>query len=347
MQKQVHGGDIYSHPCRIDFSSNMNPLGMPESVRKAALEGVLLSEHYPDVHCRALREAIGRREEVPFDWVICGNGAAELIFALCWAKKPKKALLTAPSFAEYEQALASTGCEITFYECREEAGFALQEDFLDALKEDLDLVFLCSPNNPTGVLIPPALLKGIVSRCRKRGIFLVMDECFQPFLEQGEEESLKGKLGENNGIFVLRAFTKLYAMAGLRLGYGICSDTKFLNKLRGVLQPWNVSLPAQMAGIAAAEELTFARKSRELIAAERAFLQQGLRGLGLKTYDSKANYVFFKGPADLFERCLKEGILIRDCSSYRGLGEGYFRAAVRLREENRELLGILKEAVRR
>ncbi len=343
MTGQIHGGDIYTNACRIDFSANLNPLGMPKRVEEAACEGVRLSAHYPDVRCRALREAIAGNEQLPVEWVLCGNGAAELIFALACAVKPRKALLTAPGFAEYEQALRCVDCSVTFYPCRESSGFALQEDYLQYLTEDLDLVFLCNPANPTGLLIDPGLLEQIADRCRERKILLVVDECFNGLLEHAEEVTLKGRLGAQPGLFLLRAFTKLYAMAGLRLGYGLCADVELMERLRGVLQPWNVSLPAQMAGVAALREREYVVRSRAFVAKEREFLRQSLEELGLKTYDSRVNFLFFRGPEELARRCGEEGILIRDCRNYRGLEPGYYRIAVRAREENCELLRVLKD----
>ena len=132
MQTEVHGGDIYTRPYRIDFSANINPLGTPPAVLEAACRGVSRAADYPDIHCRKLRQAISRREEVPADQIICGNGAAELIFALAQAVKPRRALLTAPGFAEYEQALGilGDGCRTEFYLCRKEQGFRLEEDYL-------------------------------------------------------------------------------------------------------------------------------------------------------------------------------------------------------------------------
>lgn len=337
-----HGGDVYTRPYRIDFSANMNPLGMPKRVAEAACEGVRRSENYPDVHCRALRGAIAENEELRTEWVICGNGAAELIFALVGAVKPKQALLAVPGFAEYEQALRGVDCRIRFYPCREENGFALQEDYLQYLTEDTDMVFLCNPANPTGLLIEPGLLERIADLCHERKILLVVDECFNGLLEHAGEISLKGRLGAQPGLFLLRAFTKLYAMPGLRLGYGLCSDERLLEETRKVLQPWNVSLPAQMAGVAALEEREFVARSRAYVAGEREYLREGLEALGLKTYDSQANYLFFRGPEDLGALCAEEGILIRDCRNYRGLGPGYYRVAVRTREEDRELLRVLE-----
>lgn len=341
---QIHGGDIYERDYRMDFSVNLNPLGTPEKVLEAACRGVAHAAEYPDVECRKLREAISRREAIPRDWILCGNGAAELIFALVLAVRPRRALLVAPGFAEYEQALraAGCGCEIRFYECRKENGFQLGEDYLEQITEDLDLLFLCNPNNPTGLLLPDPLLERIVERCREKHVLLVMDECFNGLLPQGEQVSLKGRLAEMPDLFLLKAFTKLYAMAGLRLGYGLCSDVRLLERIRQMLQPWNVSIPAQEAGTAAMEEAEFECRSRAYVAGELDFLKRGFRKLGIRFYDSQANYLFFEGPEDLYERCAREGILIRDCSNYRGLGPGYFRTAVKKRAENEELLRVLE-----
>lgn len=340
---QIHGGDIYTREYRIDFSANINPLGTPKRVLEAACAGVGHAADYPDVECRALREAISRREAVPREWILCGNGAAELIFALALAIRPRKALLVSPGFAEYEQALlaAGCGCEIRFYKCRKEQGFQPGEDYLEQITDDLDLVFLCNPNNPTGLLLPEELMERIILRCREKKVLLAVDECFNGLLMQGEQVSLIKKLGEMPNLFLLKAFTKLYAMAGLRLGYGLCSDTELLLRLKQVLQPWNVSIPAQMAGIAAMEEVDFAKESCVYVSGEREFLKQGLKKQGIHFYDSQANYLFFEGPSDLYERCASEGILIRDCSNYRGLGPGYFRIAVKKRAENEELLRVL------
>ena len=181
-----HGGDIYSHGQVVDFSANINYRGMPDAVRKAARAGVEESIHYPDPVCRRLREAIARREQVEKEQVICGNGAADLIFSLVLARKPKQALLCAPTFSEYEQALQTVDCRVLRYPLKECHGFSLQQDILEAITKDVDLVFLCNPNNPTGVTIQRELLWRILERCREKDTLLVVDECFLDFLEDGE-----------------------------------------------------------------------------------------------------------------------------------------------------------------
>ena len=143
--RKLHGGDIYRHPGVIDFSVNTNPLGTPESVKRAVQESVAKIEHYPDVRCEALREAISRFEQVNMEEILCGNGAAELFFAAVQAVWPQKALVIAPSFSEYEEALRSVGAEIEYYYLCEEDNFQIREDYVDKLSEEIDMIFLCNP----------------------------------------------------------------------------------------------------------------------------------------------------------------------------------------------------------
>lgn len=299
--------------------------------------------HYPDVECERLRRALAQAEGVPVESIICGNGAADLIFGLVLALKPEKALLPAPTFAEYEQALRAWGCETEYHFLSEEEGFRPGEEFLEHIGKDTDLVFFCNPNNPTGVAVKGEYLKKLADRCRDTGTFLVLDECFEDFLEAPETYSMKGCLKEYPRMFLLKAFTKKYAMAGIRLGYGFCGDPEILEGMKAVMQPWNVSVVAQEAGIAALKEETYVKESMKKLRMEREFLLEGMKKLGFFTFASEANYIFFKGREDLQEKCLEKGIYIRDCSNYRGLKKGYYRVAVRTGDENRRLLAVLKE----
>lgn len=342
MLTQIHGGDIYRHKGVIDFSSNMNPLGTPEGVIRAAQDAVNRIGCYPDVFQKDLIDAIAEYERVPAGSVICGNGAAELIFMFAQAAKPRKALILAPTFAEYEQALHSVGCGVRLHTLREQNGFSLTESFLYDLNQDLDAVILCNPNNPTGRLVDPDLLSRIVDRCRELGIWLMIDECFQDFCDQWDDLSAKSFLSGNPKLFLLKAFTKRYAMAGIRLGYGLASDEKMLDRMRQTVQPWNVSIPAQEAGIAALKEKEYVEKARSIVKTEREYLKTELAALGFHVCDSMANYVFFRGSAGLVEKALKKGILIRDCSNYHGLGAGYYRVAVRMHEDNVKLIEALR-----
>ncbi len=338
MKKHVHGGNVYEYRDCIDFSANCNPLGTPESVKQAIMESLEYLPNYPQVGYAPLRQAIGAYEAVSPEHIICGNGAAELIFSLCLAVRPEKALVLAPTFAEYEQALTSVGCAAEHYVLKEELDFRIQEDFLERLTSKLDVVFICNPNNPTGILTKRSFLLRVLELCRENGILLVVDECFQDFIKEPDAYTLKEQIREYENLFLLKAFTKRYAMAGVRLGYGICSNRKLLEQMCLVTQPWNVSTMAQAAGISALKETEYVEKGRQLIFQEAEYLRREMEGLGIKVYPSEANYLFFKGPERLFKACVEHGILIRDCSNYPGLSEGYYRIAVKKHENNMRLI---------
>ncbi len=342
MEKHIHGGDVYHHQGCIDFSANCNPLGTPRKVKEAIIESLDHINDYPQVGCFPLKKAIAEYEHTDFSQVICGNGAAEVIFTFCRAVSPKKALVPAPTFAEYQQALYSVGCQVEFFYLDEKKQFRLDEDFISALTPDLDIIFLCNPNNPTGLLVEKEVLKKLLDRCRQLDIFMAVDECFLDFVPEPEKYTLKEYLKDYENLFLFKAFTKRYAMAGVRLGYGLCGNGKLLEKMESMCQPWNVSSLAQAAGLAALKETAYVEEGRQVTFQELDYLKKELSALGYPVYPSQANYVFFKGPEDLYEKLEKKKILIRDCSNYTGLCKGYYRVAVKNHEENRALIQALK-----
>ena len=277
---------------------------------------------------------------------MCGNGASELIYGLVRAIRPRKALVVVPSFSEYIRALRANDSEIVYYQLAPERDFIVAEDIMSYITPELDMVFLCNPNNPTGVLIQQPLLVRIAEKCEKYGIHFLLDECFHEFLMAPDSYSMRTFLERFPHLFLVDAFTKIYAIPGLRLGYGLSADADLMEKIRDVIQPWSVSIPAQEAGIAALSEDTYVHNTRWLIREERKYLARALHLLEMETFDSQANYLFFKGPEDLEEQCQKRGLLIRDCSNYRGLSKGYFRIAVRTREENDQLIKIFQDIIR-
>lgn len=344
MQAQVHGGDIYSAEYAYDFSTSISPLGIPEGVRAAYAESVGTLAQYPDVRCRKLKKALSEASSLPEDWIVCTAGAAEAIHAIAYATLPRHALILAPSFSEYEKALRMSGCQdIHFYYCREENGFLIGEDILDCITDDLDIFFLCNPNNPTGVLVPFELMLEIVEACRKKHVLLAVDECYVSLLRHPKQVSMIRRLEDIDSLIIVDAFTKLYAVPGLRLGFAFSSNKPLLEKVRTCMQPWNVSGTAQACGIAALKEEDYVRRVRNTVVDEMAFLRSSFDRMGITWYGSSANFMFFRGPDDLFDRCASAGILIRDCSNYRGLEPGFFRVAVRSRRENEKLCGTLAE----
>ena len=347
----VHGGDWAGYRARfghdaLDFSANVSPLGLPQGVADAIVAALPTADRYPDPLCRELRTALSRAEQLPEPWILCGNGAADLIYRLGWALKPRRALLPAPTFAEYAAALESVGCEVKRKTLHEADDFAVTEAFVQAVNQSIDLVFLCQPNNPTGQITPPELVQRLVRRCADCGAVLVVDECFLDFLQQRDALTAKPLLQTAPNLVILKAFTKLYAMAGVRLGYALCANTALLAQMQAAGQPWGVSSLAQAAGAAALRETAYADAVRALIADQRPKLAAGLRALGLQVIEGSANYLLFRAPETLGAALQQRGVCLRSCGNYPGLSAGWYRTAVRTAPENEQLLQTMREVLK-
>ena len=349
MQTLTHGGDWMGYREQfgrdaLDFSANVSPLGLPKGVADAITAALPQADRYPDPLCRTLRAALSEAEGLPAEQILCGNGAADLIFRLALAVKPRRALVTAPTFAEYATALETVGCTVERFTLNEANDFAVTEEFLDAIVPGVEIVFLCQPNNPTGQLTALPLVEQVLRRCAACGTLLVVDECFLDFLPDHALHTAKGLLGEGD-LVILKAFTKLYGMAGVRLGYALSADTALLEQMQACGQPWGVSSLAQAAGLAALEETAYVEKVRALIAEQRPRLTAGLRALGLRVLDGRANYLLFQAPETLGEALRQRGAVLRSCANYPGLGPGWYRTAVRTGPENEQLLKLLAEVL--
>ncbi len=343
MSERTHGGDWTGE--FLDFSANVSPLKLPLGVReaiRAAAEGL---ERYPDPLCRNLCAAIGAADGVPPDFVLCGNGASDLICRVALAGRPKRAAVVAPTFSEYAAALSLSDCDIIHYPLSAERGFRLDAEFLSVLTPGIDMLFLGQPNNPTGVTIEKPLLSRILQRCREIDCRLILDECFLGFLDCPQAFSLQDALPNFPNLLILRAFTKLYGLAGVRLGYALCSDGAFLSETRRCGPPWSVSTLAQAAGVAALRESAYVGAVRRLISRERPKLYGELRAMGFRVIPGEANFLLFQSPRPLEEALKKRGILIRNCGNFRGLESAWNRVAVRTAAENRRLVTALKEVL--
>lgn len=344
-----HGGDWAGFKEKygyepLDYSSNVNPLGIPGKVSAAIKASVDDVQKYPDPLCRELTHRISEYENLDEQYIICGAGASDIIHRIALAVRPERVLLTAPGFGGYEEALRIIGSEISYYSLREEYGFEIRDDYMSYL-DGVDMVFLCEPNNPTGVTTDRNLLSRIIKACRKHGTYVVFDECFVDMLDEPETHTMKSEIGEYDRLIILKAFTKNFAIPGLRLGYALCSNEELLNEMFECGQSWAVSVVAQAAGIAALDEDTYLGKGRETIRSERAYLREELVKMGINDAYGEANYLFFRASDKLAEELMKRGIMIRDCSNYKGLGAGWYRIAVRLHEENEILIHRMKECI--
>ena len=341
MWNGTHGGDIYRNRVELDFSVNVNPLGMPEAVEAALHEAVEDCRNYPDIRAEKLKQAVGRMQQVSPEKLLFGNGASELFMAIVHGIKPKKTIIPVPSFYGYEYAAGASEGEIIYYETKEEDDFCLREDFLSVLTKDVGLLFLANPNNPAGNLMSREELRRILCRCRENGIGVVLDECFIEFC--GRECSMLGEIDEFPDLMLVRAFTKSFSIPGVRLGYLACSHPPLLRKISRQLPEWNISAFAQAAGCACAGQTGLIEKTAAYVRKERQYLEEGLRRLGFRVFPGSACFLLLYCEWPLYDRLLERGILIRDCENFRGLEKGFYRIAVKRRKENEVLLKAIGE----
>lgn len=339
--KGIHGGDIYRNHVKLDFSANINPLGIPETVKSALYEAVENCSRYPDIATEKLKNAVSGMLKVPKEYLIFGNGASELFVAIIHGIKPKKVVISVPSFYGYEYAAGVADAEILYYETKEKHNFGLQEDFLSVLTEDVAILFLANPNNPTGNLMSREELRNVISHCRDKGICVVLDECFIEFC--GKDCSMLQEIKNFPNLILVRAFTKIFSIPGVRLGYLVCSNLLLLKKIGRQLPEWNVSCFAQVAGYECANQTAFVEKTVTYVEKERHFLEDGMKQTGVRVFPGKANFLLIYCEHPLYDRLLEKGILIRDCKNFKGLSKGFYRVAVKNRKENEVLLKTIGE----
>lgn len=337
----IHGGDIYRNKVELDYSVNVNPLGIPEGVKEALQEAVGCCDGYPDIRWQSLSEHMSKRLSVPKEVLLWGNGASELFAAIVHGLKPQKVVLPIPSFYGYEYASRMVNAEMVYYPCKEEAAFLPGEELFSHLTADVDMLWLANPNNPTGTLLDRAYVRRLLQHCLDREITVVLDECFIEFCKG--EHSMVAEIQDFPNMIIVRAFTKLYAIPGVRLGYLVCAKQELREAVRRQLPEWNVSTLAQAAGLACMQERDYVQKSMCCVQTERAFLTTQLEALEIKVYPGAANYLLIRSEQRLYEELLKKGILIRDCRNFKGLQEGYYRIAVKTRQENEQLVEAVKE----
>lgn len=346
----MHGGNIYGNEIEYDFSVNLNPLGPPESVRDALAAALNHVEEYPDPEYRELRRGLANYWQLAEEELVPGNGASELIPGIIRTLSPKNCMVTAPCYSGYETALnvAASSCRIHRIPLRAEDDFTLPENICQEIaRVKPNLLILTNPNNPNGKRISANRLREIVDACRAAGTVLLVDECFLA-LSGGDEDSLIHCIrSEALPAVVLRAFTKTFAIPGVRLGYAVCSGSPAA-RIRRELPEWNLSVFAQYAGRAALEAAAggtsgYLAASVEMIAREREYLTAELESLGFRVFPSDANYILFQSrDRELHQKLLDKGILIRDCRDYHGLTAGFYRTAVRTHRENTVLLRCLR-----
>ncbi len=378
-----HGGNIYKVFREknikeiLDYSSNINPYGIPESLKKRITENLEVLERYPDPDYVELRQKLANLNKVNLSDIILGNGATEIIFLFMKVINPKKILIVSPTFGEYERAVKATeisgdtvdlSCsngdnknienkkiEIEYFELKESDDFKLNiENLKNELENKYDLLIICNPNNPTGKFLKLAQTEEILKECNKYDTKLFIDEAFIEFLSDGMKESIINTEENKKNLFVTRAFTKFFAIPGLRLGYGMYFDKELEQKISEKKEPWSVNNIAEMAGLTVLDDTEYIGKTLKWITEEKIYMYEKLNEIsGIKVYETEVNFITGKIDEKLFseglnvkvlrEKMLEQGILIRDASNFNFLDERFFRLAIKDRASNERVIEAMKE----
>jgi threonine-phosphate decarboxylase len=356
-----HGGDVWGFSRKhnipverlLDFSAPINYLGASPKAVEAIKKSAELVKFYPDPNPvelrRELAEYVGKVSPAN---IIIGNGSTELIYMIPEFFSPNfKAIIPVPSFTEYEKATLRVHGEPIFIKLPEDFSLNL-ESIKEAVTSDTRIVFVCNPHSPSGTLYDKQTILELVNFCHKNKIVTCVDENYIEFSESGEDCTVDSYVKKYDNLFVIRSLTKFYAMPGLRFGYAV-ADQDFICALQDVRQPWSINSLAAFAARAALKDTEFIEKTRSSIAREKAQLARMMKEIGvLQVFPSETNFLLVKilnkktTSTALRENVAKEGILIRDCSTFVGLDDSYFRVSVRSSEENRKLVKALKEALK-
>lgn len=355
MERFLHGGNIYKEVSPtgkwLDFSANINPLGLPDSVRRVILDHLDGIVHYPEPDAPPLKKSICEHYGIPVEHLILGNGASELFYLFFYTMRPSRVLIPVPSFGEYERSAFAAGAEPVFFALHPETDFSIDPGALKEHLPGIDCLILGNPNNPTGRLIPRETLEEIAALCDKFDCWLLVDESFMDFRQDHKSFTVRHLVGKYKRLFVVHSMTKFYAIPGLRLGFGI-APPKLRESMEKGKDVWNVNLLAQHAGLAALSDDDYAQRSRCLLKEEQAFLIDALQHFkDIEPLVPTVNFMLLKCTSaelaqDILSGMKARGILLRSCGNYRGLESGeYLRTAIRSRQENCMLLQALSEIV--
>ncbi len=349
-----HGGDIYRNKVDMDYSVNLNPLGTPQEIKDALVNSLCRSAEYPDSEQSLVRSIAARAEGLLPENVMAGCGATELLMAAVEWISPQKALLFAPCYTGYERALKSFGTEIVYRYTDRSKCFELSADDLEAIEDDIDVVIICDPVNPTGRNIAPELMEELFERACSNNARVILDESFYHMSEGSEagygaagSSRTSDLLKRYDNLFVLRSFTKLFAVPGIRAGI-LLASTGDVAGVRSFLPEWNLPVTSEAvvtAGYELMEESDFLERTMEAVRSGRKYLTDSIKSLGLRVYESDTSFILFEGPRDLGTKMLEKGILIRECSDFEGLSEGFYRICTGNEDNNRRFMEILGDSI--
>ena len=333
----------------IKFGANVNPLGLSENVKQQLASRLDILSSYPDRDYTTLRNTISEYCNVPAEFVLPGNGSSELIALLIQERNPKHTLILGPTYSEYSRELSFSGSTQEYYHLREEDNFVLNvDDLCQTLEGNYDFLIICNPNNPTSSAITREDLQKLLTFCAEKNIFVMIDETYVEFAPDISEITAVTLTKEFTNLMVLRGVSKFYAAPGMRLGYGITGNLDFLKKMKEKQVPWSLNSLGALAGELMLQDKDYIHRTRELILSERTRLLQALVEIPTyKTYPAYANFILLKiqkpvlTSYDVFDACIRQGLMIRDCSSFECLDGEYIRFCIMNLEDNTRLLNIL------
>lgn len=343
-----HGGDLLTYKDKyggklIDFSSNINPLGVPRGLEKAIMDAFKEVEVYPDIQYRKLKEALANYLDCEKANILVGNGAVEIIDNFIMLAE--RVVLFIPSFSEYELRAGVHKKEVLVLEYGDD--FTIEVDILKKNLKENDLLILGNPNNPSGLRIAEETLLEIYACVQSVKGHLLLDEAFYEFCPKDYDSIELFKDTAYKNVSVIRAATKFFALAGIRLGYA-CGSQGTVEKISSIELPWRINSMANTAGLTIFKDTDYIKKSKDYIRRQRDYLFSELKKIkAVKPYTSHTNFILIKlldlEEDYLFEELLKEGILVRKCSSFKGLGRDHIRVAVKDKKSNDLLIKALKD----
>lgn len=335
----------------VSFSANVNPLGISYKLKKELASHIDAITSYPDREYTSLRKAIGEYVHTDYQNILVGNGSTELISLVIHMLRPKKALIIGPTYSEYEHEISLGGGRSHYFRLRESDDFILNEAALcDALTEDIDLLVICNPNNPTSSQITRKVMRNILDHCKEKGIFVMVDETYVEFSRQAEEITSIPLTPYYNNIIILRGISKFFAAPGLRLGYAICGNRQLVKEMDSFKNPWTINSLAAIAGEIMFKDTDYIKETTDLISSERERICRILDDCPkVKYYTPNANFILVRilddeiTSEELFETAIRKGLMIRDCSSFPFLDNKYIRFCFMKKEDNDALLHCLLE----
>ena len=350
-----HGSDIekiceYYHLKKediINFGANVNPLGLSASVKAALASHLDILSSYPDREYTSLREVLSAYCRIPSDYILPGNGSSELISLLIDALSPKHTLILGPTYSEYSRELSFSGSTQEYYHLKEEQDFRLDADDLCTVlaKGNYDLLIICNPNNPTSSAILHDDMEKLLCFCADHGVFVMIDETYVEFAPDIEAVTAVPFTQRFTNLCVLRGVSKFFAAPGMRFGYAVTGNQDFLREMKEKQIPWSLNSIGAFAGEEMFKDQEYISRTRELILSERERMYRAVSQMpGYKTYEPYANFLLVKitkdgiTSYDVFERCIKAGLMIRDCSSFQCLDGEFIRFCIMMPEANTRLL---------